>query len=209
MRLTIFGATGKTGRLLLALALQQSHECCVLVRDAAKLPPLSGPVRVVAGDVRDPGPVTEAVTGAEAVLSVLGPASNAPRLAVSQGMDNILAAMPAHGVRRLVVSVGAGVRDPEDRPTPAHIFFGALVRLLSQGAYADMLSVSTKVRASGLDSTIVRVPRLTDGPPTGQVRVGLVGKAVGLKLSRADMADFMLRQASDTTHVCRAPAISN
>ena len=89
----------------------------------------------------------------------LGPTSDAPEFAVSRGMDHILAAMAAHGVRRLIVSIGAGVRDPLDQPTAVHAFFGALVKLLSRHAYEDMLRVNDTVRAStGIDWTIVRVP---------------------------------------------------
>lgn len=72
-----------------------------------------------------------------------------------------------------------------------------------------MVQVAAKVRASNLDWTIVRVPMLTDDPPTGKVRVGYVGKGTGSRISRADMADFMLRQLADTTYRHKAPAISN
>lgn len=72
-----------------------------------------------------------------------------------------------------------------------------------------MVQVAAKVRASNLDWTIVRVPMLTDDPPTGKVRVGYVGKGTGSRISRADMADFMLRQLADTTYWHKAPAISN
>jgi hypothetical protein len=116
-------------------------------------------------------------------------------------MDHILAAMRQHGVRRLVVSIGAGVRDPQDKPPLGHALFGALVKLLSRNAYEDMLSVDQKVRAAAVDWTIVRVPRLMDTPKTGTIRQGYVGKAIGSQLSRADLAAFMLSQLDDPTYL--------
>jgi putative NADH-flavin reductase len=209
MKLTIFGATGKTGRYLLEQALAKGHTVTVLARTPDKLTLRHDRLHVVQGDIRDAAKVAQAVAGADAVLSVLGPTSNKPELAVSQGMDNILAAMRQHGVRRLIQSAGAGVRDPQDTPTLVHAFFGGLVRLLSPNVVADMVQVVDKVRQSGLDWTIVRVPMLTEDPATGRVREGYVGKEIGPRLARADMADFMLKQLDAKTYVGKAPAISN
>ena len=210
MQLTIFGASGGAGQQLVAQALADGYPVTVLARNPDKLGQLRERLNVVVGDVRDAGAVAQAVAGSQAVLSVLGPTSNTPEFAVSRGMDHILAAMTAHGVRRLIVSIGAGVRDPLDQPTAVHAFFGGLVKLLSRHAYEDMLRVNDTLRAStGIDWTIVRVPRLTDGPRTGVIKPGYVGKDLGTQLTRADMAAFMLSQLTDLTYVGRAPAISN
>jgi putative NADH-flavin reductase len=209
MQLTLFGATGKTGRHVLEQALAQGHCVTALVRNADKLSIRHDRLKAIQGDVRNAAQVVQAVAGAEAVISVLGPSSNRPELAVSQGIDNILAAMRQHGVRRLIQTAGAGVRDPRDQPTLVHAFFGILVRLLTPNVLADMVQVVQKVRASGLDWTVVRVPRLTDDPARGNVRVGYVGKDVGPSLARADLADFVLKQLVDNTYLSQAPAVSN
>ena len=106
-------------------------------------------------------------------------------------------------------SAGAGVRDPKDTPTLVHAFFGGLVRLLSPNVVKDMELVVEKVRGSDLDWTVVRVPMLTEDPATGRIREGYVGKAIGPRLSRADMADYLLRQVESKTYLGQAPAISN
>ncbi len=209
MKLALFGATGKTGRHLLEQALAQGHTVTVLARSPDRLAQGHERLNVIQGDIRDPEKVAQAIAGAEAVVSVLGPTSNKPELAVSRGIDNILAAMRQHGVRRLIQSAGAGVRDPQDTPTLVHAFFGGLARLLSPNVVADMTQVVDKVRQSGLDWTIVRVPMLTDGPATGRVREGYVGKDIGPRLARADLADFMLKQLETKTYVGKAPAISS
>jgi putative NADH-flavin reductase len=209
MQLTLFGATGKTGRHVLEQALAQGHCVTALVRNTDKLSIRHDRLKAIQGDVRNAAQVAQAVASAEAVISVLGPSSNRPELAVSQGIDNILAAMRQHGVRRLIQTAGAGVRDPRDQPTLVHAFFGILVRLLTPNVLADMVQVVQKVRASGLDWTVVRVPRLTDDPARGNVRVGYVGKDVGPSLARADLADFVLKQLVDNTYLSQAPAVSN
>lgn len=208
MQLAIFGATGRTGRHLVEQALAAGHRVTALARDPAKLAPHDR-LTVVKGDLGQAAAVAQTVAGAEAVLSVLGPADNRPTFAVSKGMDHLLAAMQAHGVRRLVLSVGAGVRDPHDRPTPVHALFGALVKVLSKNVYLDMVQVVEKVRASDTDWTIVRVPRLVDAPATGKVWSGNVNKDLGTQLTRADLAAYMLQQVSDRTQVRLAPAVSN
>jgi hypothetical protein len=146
---------------------------------------------------------------ADAVLSVLGPASNEPIYEVSQGLAHVLAAMEQHGVRRLVQSVGAGVGDPNDKPGVFDRAIQVVLKLVSRYVYEDMVRVAEAIRASDLDWTLVRVPMLTHDPPTGDVKVGYLGQGVGSRLSRADLAAFLLKEAEDPAYVRQAPVISN
>jgi putative NADH-flavin reductase len=209
MKLSIFGATGRTGQILLKQAIDAGHEVTVLVRNPARLALQHPRLKVIQGDLRDPGRVAQAVAGAEAVVSVLGPTANKPIYEVSQGMLSIVAAMREQGVRRLVVSVGAGVADPHDAPGAFNRIMDFLVKRMAGHVYEDMRRTVEVVRASGLDWTIVRVPMLTDQSPSGDVKVGYVGKGTGVRIARADMAGFMLKQAEDRTYISDAPAISN
>ena len=196
MKLTIFGATGRTGHYLLEQAVAAGHDVTVLVRNPAKLSLQNARLKVIQGNLTDALQVAQAVSGAEAVISALGPAGNAPVFEISQGTTNIIAAMRQHGVRRLVISAGAGVGDPNDTPKVFNV-------------YEDMRRTVELVRASGLDWTVVRVPMLTEDAATGAVKVGYVGQGMGARITRTDMAEFMLKQAADKTYVCQAPAISN
>ena len=209
VKLSIFGATGQTGRELARQALAGGHELAALARDPARLSISSAQLRVVRGDVGDRAAVSEAVRGAEAVLSVLGPSQNKPDFGVSAGMENIVQVMREQGVRRLVVSIGAGVADPRDKPTIIHSLLFAALTVMARYVYEDMAGVAGIVRASALDWTIVRVPMLTNNPATGRVRVGYVGRGTGPRLARADMARFMLEQCMDPTYLRQAPVISN
>jgi putative NADH-flavin reductase len=210
MKLAIFGATGSTGQHLVHQALDAGHDVVAFARTPSKLNLAANQqLSLVQGNIQNAAKVAEAVAGVDAVLSVLGPTSDAPNFAITTGTRNILAAMQEQGVRRLVISAGAGVRDPLDRPRLIDYVFGLLLRLLSRSAVEDMTQAVKEVRASDLDWTVVRVPRLLDAPASGKIRIGYLGADVSTQLSRADMADFILRQVTDRTYLHQAPVISN
>lgn len=198
MKLAIFGGSGRTGQILIRQALAAGHEISALARTPEKIP-AAEPLRVVQGDLDSPG----------AVISVLEPASNTPDSRVSRGIEHILAAMEAHGVRRLLLSTGAGVADPMDAPGPFNRLMSLLLRLLARHVLEDMTRTVERVRASDRDWTIVRVPMLTDDPPTGRVTAATVGRGLGLRASRADLAAFLLAQLEIDTYLRQAPAISS
>lgn len=209
MKLAIFGATGRTGQHLVQQALNAGHEVSVLARTPSKLTVQNPRLNVVQGDILDAARVEQTIAGADAVLSALGPTQNKPDYVVSRGMDNILNAMKKHGVRRLVISAGAGVPDPNDAPQLMNHIISFLLHLVSRHVVEDMTRTVNAVRSSDRDWTIVRVPMLTDDPQSGNIRVGYLGKGTGVRLSRADMAAFMLQQVASDTYVRKAPVISN
>lgn len=208
MRLAIFGGSGKTGQHLIQQALENGHEVVVLARTPSKVAVQHPYLSIVQGDILDAARVEEAVKGVDAVLSVLGPVNNKPDFAISRGMDNILKAMQKHNVRRVIISAGAGVRDPHDKPKLIDRFFGFILNTLSKNVVADMRQVVDKTRTSDRDWTIVRVPMLTDQTMKGELKVGYVGD-ISPKITRADMAAFMLKQVQDKTYLKKSPAVSN
>ena len=209
MKLTLFGGTGRTGQHLVQQALRRNHQVVVLARNPAKIAVQHPNLSVVKGDVKDPASVEQAIAGADAVLSVLGPTSNQPTLEVSQGMAYILAAMQKQGVRRLIITAGAGVGDPRDAPKLFNHVMNFLLKLMARNVLADMAKAVELVRASDRDWTVVRLPMVTDDPKTGHVQVGYVGQGMGPRIARADIAEFMLAQLTDLTYVRQSPAISN
>lgn len=207
--LTIFGGTGRTGRHLVEQALDAGHHVTVLARTPRKLALEHDRLRVIEGDVQDLTAVARAIEGSEAVLSVLGPTSNTPDYQVSRGTAHVLDAMRVHGVNRLVISAGAGVGGEGDQPKLFNHLISFVLKLAARHVLEDMTRTVQAVRSSDLDWTVVRVPMLTDDPPKKSVRVGHVGVNTGPRISRADMARFMLEQLADTAHVGASPVISN
>jgi putative NADH-flavin reductase len=209
VRLTIFGATGKTGRHLVEQALLAGHHVTAFVREPAKLGIENDRLYVTQGELSDNRRVQAAVAWADAVLSVLGPSHNRPTYDISLGTAGIVDAMCERNVHRLIVSVGAGVGDERDRPTVADHIITSLLRISAGNVLKDMVRTAQVVRSSELDWTLVRVPMLTDDRPTGTVRVGYLGNGVGRRLARADMASFILGQIAERQHLQCAPVISN
>jgi putative NADH-flavin reductase len=193
MRLLVFGASGKTGRELIRQALERGHAVDAFVRRPEALTPEPG-LNVVQGDVADFSLVDGAISGQDAVVSVLGvtePLNHDP--AVIAGIENIVRAMEAKGLRRLLYLSFIGVR--ESRPAVGFVLrYIAPIPLRQE--IADHEVKERLVRASLLDWTIVRPPKLTAGPRTGRYRAGETIRtwAPVPTLSRADVADFMLRE---------------
>ncbi len=208
MKLAVFGATGRTGRPLVEQALERGHEVVAFVRDPSKLGVDHGRLAVTEGDVTDPAAVDRAVAGADAVLSVIGRGKDSPEGMQTAATENIVAAMQKHGVRRLVSLTGAGVRDPRDEPKLFDRGITALLRLLQREVLEDAEGHARVIEKSGLDWVVVRGPMLTEGEKKGAYRVGYVGKNSGTRISRADVADFMLRQVEDDTYLQQKPMIS-
>jgi putative NADH-flavin reductase len=209
MILAIFGGTGRAGQLLVRDAVTAGHNVVVLARTPSKLDLSSDLLRVIRGDALDPRSVRETVAGADAIISLLGPEKDAPPLAVSRATANIIAAAGDCRVSRLLATAGAGVGDALDRPGLADKLIVALLRAASRDAYTDMGATARGVRASGLDWTLVRVPRLTDDAARGAPKAGYLGRGAGMRLSRSGLAAFLLAHATDTTFVHRAPVVSD
>lgn len=209
MRIAVFGASGRTGRPLIEQALEAGHTVTAFVRDPARLPDDHERLAVVQGDIADAEAVARAVAGQDAVISVLGQAQDSPRDLLSVSAQNIVAAMQRHGVRRLVTLVGAGVGDPRDEPPPppARIMIG-LLKLLAPRVLADAERHAATVRESGLDWTIARVPRLSDGPPMGSIQLGYERPGF-TPVSRADAATAILKLVTEGEHLQGAPILTN
>lgn len=208
MRVAVFGATGRTGRLVVERALEAGYEVVAFARDPSRLGVEHERLSVVKGDVLDGERVEAAVAEADAVLAALGHVKGSPEDVQTEGARRIVEAMRRRGVRRLVSLTGAGVRAEEDRPKLADRAIVALLARLQPAVLEDGRRHVEVIRESGLDWTVVRAPRLTDGPRTGQYRTGYVGRESGTKVSRADVAEFMVAQVGDEAWIRCMPVVS-
>ncbi len=209
MKIAIFGATGKVGRHLVDQALERGDRVTAFVRDPSKLTTQRHErLKVVQGNVQNPKDVEQAVIGTDAVLSALGQTKTSSKDVLTEGIKNIVAAMNKHGVHRLVSLTGAGVRDPKDEPKLVDRIIGSLLKILQRDLLEDAVGAARVIQESDLDWVIVRAPVLNEGEKKGEYRVGYVGKESGTRLSRADLAGFMLEQTTDDTYLHQAPMVS-
>ena len=207
--IALFGATGKTGRRVLERALAAGHRVRVLVRDPAKLAGPHERLDVVVGDGRDAERVEETVAGADVVLSLVGQVKGSPATLQTDVTRLIVDAMTRHGVSRLVTLSGGGLRAEADRPKLPDLIIRAALKLLAGHVLADAEGHLGVLRASGLDWTVVRGPRLTEAPGRGSYRQGWVGVDASTRISRDDLADFILTQLEDRRFVGHLPFVSN
>lgn len=207
MKILVFGATGPSGRHLVQQALSQGHEVTAFARNPDALS-ADKRVRIVAGDTtRDAEMIAAAVRGQDAVISALG-RRNTLRSdnLIARSMHFILPAMEQAGVRRLVVMSAFGVGESRrDAPLIPRIMY----RVLLSDIFADKKAAEDEIRRSSLDWTIVYPVLLTDGPLTGSYRVGERIDLRGIpKISRADVAHFMLAEMRNRAFVRKVAVIS-
>ena len=206
MKIIIFGATGGIGRQVLNQALEQGHTVTAFARSAEKVGIQHENLSIALGNVMDPSSLEKAITGQDAVLVSIGAGRKGQ--VRSAGTQNIISAMKKAGVRRLICQSSLGVGDSRANLNIfwKYIMFGLLLR----PAYADHTLQEKYVMQSNLDWTIVRPGAFIEGEHTGQYRHGFAGndKTTKLKISRSDVADFMLKQLFDMRYLHKSPGLS-
>ncbi len=209
MNLLVVGATGGTGRQLVAQALERGHRVTALVRHSRwrfEHPSLTK----VLGDVLDAASLDPAVRGQDAVLSALGHKQWLyPTRILSSGTRNLIAVMERHGVRRFVCETALGIADAWWR---MGLYYTLFVRPVILPFYFwDKARQEAIVRASGLDWTLVRPGALTNGPRRSRYRHGpRVGHWLWtVRISRADVAAFMLDQLEDARYLRTAVGVAD
>jgi uncharacterized protein YbjT (DUF2867 family) len=205
MKIVVFGATGSTGRLVVDQALRAGHEVTAVVRRPDQVAPRLRLV-VRAGDVLDAASLHESCSGADAVMSCIGPRSKfggqlgsglRPGTVMSVGTAHMVAAAEAAGVRRFVFQSGIGLSDGEEL-SPANRWVMRAWRTLFAAAIRDKAEGERLLRASALEWVIVRPVGLSDAPAAGHYLAGPRAPVAPLvPLSLADCAACLLRALSD------------
>lgn len=206
MKVVVFGSTGGTGRLLVEQALALGHEVTAFARIPAKILIHHQHLTVLQGDVLDPAKVDLALRGNEVVLSALGTGLGGPGNVVSNGIKNILTAMERFGTERLVVESAYGVGDSY---SDARLSVRLVARTLLKRIYADKEVEDRYIRESKVEWVVCRPPALTNGPAKGVYRVGEhLRLGITDRISRADVADFMLKQLFEDNWLYKFPVLA-
>ena len=202
-KLTIFGASGGTGRKLVEQALAAGQDVEAVVRDPGSLVVQHPRFSMAVADVLDPRAIEASVADADAVLSALGPRKGGSADITAAGVASILQAMKATGVRR-IVAISAAPVEPVTAADPL------LYRLIGRrllwrffgDTYRGLQTMERTLAESGADWTVVRPAQLTNGPLTGKRRLLLDHSRFGAaRVSRADVADVMLQALDDPSTI--------
>ena len=208
MKLLIFGATGGVGRQVVEQALEQGHTVTAFARNPAKLTLRHPKLTAIRGDVMDLPAVERVVRGQDAVVCTLGAGQKLTGTVRSDGTRHIVRAMEKGGVRRFICQTTLGVGDSWGSLNVywKYVMFGLILR----NVFADHERQEHDVKQSYLDWTIVRPGAFVKGERTGQYRHGFPGtdRTSKLKIARADVADFILKQLSDKSYLHQTPSLS-
>lgn len=208
-RVTVLGATGRTGRKLAALALTRGDVVTVLVRDRGRLGEVAGRVNIVEGTATDPVAVSSAIPqGTDVVFSTLGHSRGSPKDLESVALRNVIDSMKSKGVRRLVVLASSVVKDPGDDPSSSQRLILTLMKRFRRDVYDDSVNKARIVMGSSLEWTIIRASILTNGPAKGNYKAGPMNGGAGVRVSRSDMAEFMLKCADEGLYHRSFPYVS-
>lgn len=208
MELAVIGATGRTGRLVVETALARGHRVGVLVRDPARLSSeVENRVRVVTGDSGDPHAARQLLAGTEAVVSALGPTTKEPDLH-TRTARTLVSIMNESGPRRFVGVSGAGIDVPGDQKAVRDKIISKAIQLLGGSIVKDKPAEYAVWAASGLDWTLVRPPRLADGPATGSIEHHAHRSTASTTIMRADLAAFLLEVVEQGLYLRQAPFVA-
>jgi putative NADH-flavin reductase len=202
MRVLVLGATGGIGKFVLEFATARGHEVTAFVRSPQKIALKSERLRVVPGDLLHAEQLAQVLLGQDVVLSAFGPATLRRVTTRGEFGTALATAMERSGVRRAVV-VSSGLLF-EEQNTIGKLLRGTLFRNL----LPDMTAMEATLEKDGLEWTIVRPPRLTNGPLTKSYSVADGRLPKGMIVSRACVADFMIKEAERPAHVRQIVGLS-
>jgi putative NADH-flavin reductase len=198
MRILVIGAYGGIGKNVVEIALKKGHHITALVRNPAKLTITHPNLKVVKGDIMQLATFEKYVENKDAVISAIGGKMNEPTNLFSAGNMNLLNAMKKATVNRaFFISASAVEISPVQSFMVRFITKYILQKLLGWG-YADQRVMEKIVKESGINWTIMRPPRLTNKPATGNYRFAInsfLKKC--LSISRADVAGFMISNVNN------------
>ena len=180
MKLAVFGANGRTGRTVVAQALESGHVVTAFARSTPAEGSLGPVERMVTGDARNAAAVGSTLRDVEAVISAMGPKGPDPGSVYSDAIGSLVRAMSQADVRRLVISANSRVLYDDALEEP----YAAVSR-----EHREALAT---LRASDLDWTVVSTPMLTEEDPSGTYAAALNGRAPGGSIARADFASALL-----------------
>lgn len=197
-KIIVFGATGGTGKFVVEQALEAGHHVTVFVRNPDSFTIRHPNLEKIKGDVFQPFTFENAMKEKDVVVSCLGTQKREPTTVYSEGISNITNAMQKAGVNRILcISAGAVIVPPKSSFILKFIIKNILQRLFKH-IYADMLLMEKKLNESGLDWTVIRAPWLRDTRYTGKYR-SIINEHLQKpsKISRADLADYIVKHLTD------------
>ena len=211
MDITIFGGTGISGLLTIEKALKKGHKVTVYARNPSKISLKHNNLYIVEGTLADNTKIENAIKGADAVISLLGPAGKSKGLVLSNAIKKIIQSMEKNGVKRLIATATPSFRDKEDKFQFGFALGAFMVKALLGDTYNDIVEIGKSISKSNLDWTIVRLPMLSNNNKRSKLHIGYVGdgKTKMFSLTRENLSYFLLEQLEDRKYIRKSPVVCN
>lgn len=207
--IALFGASGQTGQQFLTKALAKGYVIRALVRNPATISQQSMNLTLLKGDVLNAADVAETIKSCDVVVSLFGHVKDSPAWLQTDGTKNIVEAMKLYGIKKILSLSGGGLPFPaKDQPKFADKLIRTIMKLVVPKVLNDAVAHHEVLENSNLDWVIIRAPRLNNDSPKGTYRVGWVGVNASTKISRADLADFIITQVEENNFIHQMPFVS-
>jgi len=210
MNITIFGGTGISGILTIEKALTKGHKVTIYARNPSKISLEHENLHIVEGSLTDDKKIDNAIKGADAVISLLGPTGKSKGLILSSAMKKIIQFMEKYGVKRLIATATPSFKDKNDKFQFGFALGAFLVKTFLGDTYDDIVEIGNSITKSNLDWTIVRLPMLSNNR-LSKLHIGYLGdgKTKMFSLTRENLSDFLLEQLEESKYVKKSPVICN
>lgn len=205
MRLTVFGASGKVGQLVVEEALKDGHQVVAFVhtnnpfKDNKKL-------AVVSGDIKDQVAVAKALEGADSVISTLGSWGTKSKDIVSSGVENIIPSMQKNKQKRIITVTGSGAHWSQDQPNFLQRLNHRFIKIVSSKILTDGERHIRLLEKSGLDWTVIRSP-IMSSKKAKKYKLDYIEPAVYETVSRKAVARCMVDQLKNPSYIRKAPHV--
>jgi putative NADH-flavin reductase len=201
-RVLVIGAFGGIGRKALETALGTGCHVTAVLRNPERLTLRHPELEIVEGDILEPGKFKNHLKEKDTVISAIGVKGglfgDKPTTLYSQGNHKLLQVMKETGTKRAFFISASAVEISPVLPFYARLAARYILQKLLKHMYADLRAMETLIKTSDADWTIIRPPRLTDGPATGRYRYSVNSFLPdSLSISRADVAHFMIHHIAD------------
>lgn len=210
MKIAVFGASGKIGRLFVQQAIDEGHSVNVYTRTTPNIP-VSDKVMVFVGELSDTDKIRRAVKGTDAVVSLLGPPLKRtyPGMPIAEGHRNIVAALEAESINRFITIATPSIKFHRDKTSIATVLPGILARLFFPKPYKEIVEVGEIVKSTDLQWTIVRFIAPVDRIRTASTKVTFGEGKIKFAISRQAIAAFILKELSENRYLGSMPIIGS
>ena len=211
MKILVFGASGAIGIKFIQQALGKGHFVKAFVRNPDKIKLSHPALQIIKGELNDTAAIRNCVSNTDVIVSVLGPplVRNYEGMPLAEGHQNIIAAMSASGVKRLITLATPSVKFERDQRSIATVLPGIMAKLFFPKPYKEIVEMGKIVRNSGIDWTIVRIIAPHNKPATGNIKVSFGDRKLGFGISRDDIAQFILEAAETGSYIRSMPIIGS